>query len=95
VFVFDERDEDVLAGGMKPQAFKDLYGNRRINRQLIAPAWLTSESRRTYAKIVFDPSGKPSPDCFNTYNGLAVKPVKGCVERMLVHIREVWCGSEG
>lgn len=96
VLVFDERDDQkLLAGGMRPQAFRDLYGNRRDERGApVAPKWLASESRRTYDRIVFDPSGKPTPGAYNMFKGLAVKPVEGCVERMLSHICEVWCGND-
>lgn len=95
VLVFDERDADVLAGGMQPRAFKDLYGNRRNERGApIAPMWLAHTSRRTYDRIVFDPTGKPTPGAYNMFKGLAVTPAEGCVDRMLSHICEVWCGGD-
>ncbi|MGA7180921.1 MAG: DUF5906 domain-containing protein [Thiobacillaceae bacterium] len=93
VFVFDEQDTQILAGGMNFTAFKQLHAGRKVNGVNVAAAWLVWEHRRTYQSITFDPSGKTANDVFNTWRGLAVNPQLGSCSRILAHIEQVWCSG--
>lgn len=93
VYVFDEGDDAILAGGMTFTAFRQFHAGYAVNGVNIAAKWVGWKSRRTYSKLIFDPTGKNERDCFNTWQGFAVEPITGACERIIDHIREVWCGD--
>ncbi len=93
VFVFDERDEAILAGGMAFTAFQQLNAGYVVDGAKIAAKWLNWSDRRTYPSIIFDPAGGGGNDSYNTWRGLSVTPAAGACERILVHIQMVWCGG--
>lgn len=93
VYVFDERDEAILAGGMNFTAFRQLHAGHALNGKNIAAQWLNWSERRTYQKLIFDPSGRGEPDAYNTWRGLSVEPASGSCERILDHVRKVWCSG--
>lgn len=93
VYVFDERDEAILAGGMNFTAFRQLHAGHAVDGKNIAAQWLNWSERRTYQKLIFDPSGRGEPDAYNTWRGLSVESASGVCERILDHIRMVWCSG--
>lgn len=93
VYVFDERDEAILAGGMTFTAFRQLHAGYTVDGKNIAAHWLNWSVRRTYQKLIFDPSGRGEDGTYNTWRGLSVEPVPGACERILDHIRMVWCSG--
>lgn len=93
VYVFDEVDPNILAGGMAFTACRQFHAGHMVNGVNIAAKWLVWASRRTYSKLMFDPGGKDERDVFNTWRGLAVKPMDGSSVLIRAHIHEVWCGG--
>jgi uncharacterized protein DUF5906 len=61
-----------------------------------ASYWLEHPHRRTYERIVFDPSqAHESPEVLNLWRGFAIEPRKGDCARYLDHLHEViCCGSD-
>ena len=94
VFVFDERDEAIIRDGMTFNAFKQFHAGHRVSGEPFAGKWLNSPSRRSYDRIVFDPTGHAQPGEYNIWRGLAVQPAKGNVAIIFRHIYEVWCGRD-
>ena len=69
-----------------PRAENDRRHKPSIN---LFDYWLAWPHRRTYDKIVFDPSGKNAPSVYNTWQGfIPSKGAKKC-KLILKHIREV------
>lgn len=93
VFVFDERDDSILPGGMSFSAFRDFMARHRINDVPIAHLWLKSPRRRTYEKVIFDPSGKCEEGSYNTWQGLSMRPKPGNCRMICDHVRNVLCGG--
>lgn len=94
VFVCDEEDENILAGGMTFTAFRQLHAGRMVEGKNVAVAWLNWSERRTFSALVFDPSGRTSEGVFNTWRGLAVTPMAGACVLILSHIREILCSGK-
>lgn len=62
----------------------------------VAPLWLSSQSRRQYDGITFDPTNTSDDRYFNIWKGYAVKPSAGSCKLFWQHCREVICsGNEG
>ncbi len=93
VFVFDEQDGNILAGGMSTAAFKQYYAGREVSGVNIAGKWVKWEDRRTYSALIFDPSNKTTPGMYNTWRGLVMQPKLGECGRILTHIKDVWCSN--
>jgi len=93
VYVFDERDEAILAGGMAFTPFRQLHAGYAVDGTNIAAKWLNWPERRTYQKLIFDPSGRGEPGAYNTWRGFRVTPAAGPCGRILDHIRMVWCSG--
>ena len=93
VYVCDEKDADIISGGMNFTAFRQLYAGRRVNGRNVVAEWLSWSDRRTFEQIVFDPRGGQEANSFNTWRGLAVQPKAGECGRILEHIRVVWCSG--
>jgi hypothetical protein len=93
VYVFDERDENLLAGGMSFAAFRNLHANKQVNGKNAAAEWFISGNRRTYEGLVFDPSGRTARNVYNTWRGLAVEPKKGQCGLIVRHILSVLCNG--
>lgn len=93
VYVFDERDEALLAGGMAFTPFRQLHAGYAVDGANIAAKWLNWPERRTYQKLIFDPSGRGEPGAYNTWRGFRVTPAAGTCEQILDHIRMVWCSG--
>ena len=56
--------------------------------------WLDHPKRRQYlGGLVFDPTGRTSPDTLNLWRGWAVKPAPGDWSLMSAHIHEVICSG--
>jgi hypothetical protein len=82
--------------------FKKLYQNRFVDipsengthRRPAAEYWLSHEDRRQFISgVVFDPTGKARPDCWNLWSGFAVEPQPGDWSLMREHIRSVICAG--
>jgi hypothetical protein len=56
----------------------------------LADYWLAHRNRRTYRRIIFDPSGKPTlPDQYNIWRGWAVQPsAHGSCDKFLAHLKD-------
>lgn len=79
--------------------FKNFYANKTIpgvdkhgkpKPIRIADLWLSSEQRREYQGIVFNPAGD-APGYYNLWRGLAVEPRPGDWSLMREHIWDVVC----
>jgi hypothetical protein len=88
---------------------RKLYMNRRLTvidtdpptgekievRKSFADWWLLSDRRRQYiGGVIFDPTGKATPDYWNLWSGFTVKPAPGDWSLMQDHIRRVICGGD-
>lgn len=93
VYVFGQNDRPVLPNGMNFTAFRQFHATMIVEGAVIAVKWLSWSKRQTYDSLIFDPSGKGQEGCFNTWQGLAVTAKEGQCERILEHIRLVWCGG--
>lgn len=93
VYVFDERDEAILAGGMAFTAFRQLHAGYAVDGANISTKWLNWAERRTYHSVIFDPSGRGEHDSYNTWRGLSLTPAVGSYARILDHIQMHWCGG--
>ncbi len=94
VLVFDEREPNILPSGMTFENFKNFHSNKLVGGKNAAGEWLKSAGRRTYDRLVFDPSGRSAPTDYNAWRGLAVDPKPGRIKRILRHIFEVWCDRD-
>jgi hypothetical protein len=81
---------------------KKLYQNRIVeiatekgtHKKPAAEYWLSHEKRRQYISgVVFDPTGKAPPGCWNLWSGFAVEPRQGDWSLMRNHILEVICAG--
>jgi Family of unknown function (DUF5906) len=60
----------------------------------LAREWLTSEKRRTYDGIVFEPD-KDTPGYYNLWQGFSIQPKSGSCAKFLAHVRDNVChGNE-
>src|SRR5208283_49636 len=83
VFVFDERDKNILTDAMSFTAFRQFHAGHKINGKSVAEVWLSSSGRRTYGSLVFDPSSNTPHGSYNTWHGLAVDPKRGLCRKIL------------
>jgi hypothetical protein len=91
----DDDGELVLS---KPADMKTLFANALVfdenGRECCAfDLWLKDPQRRTYHKIIFDPSGKTITSAYNLWKGFAITPKPGNWNLMADHIREIICGG--
>ncbi|MDA8128091.1 MAG: DUF5906 domain-containing protein [Betaproteobacteria bacterium] len=93
VFVFDERDEELLKGAMAFTAFRQLYAGHMIDGANAASKWLNWADRRTYHTVAFNPSGRTEAGVYNTWRGFAVTPAPGKCDLIIEHIRAILCGG--
>lgn len=82
-----------------PDAIKTQYANQsvKVDKQYIKQGmwWLEHASRREYDTIIFDPSKEREWEgCFNLWEGLALKPIKGDWECVLRHLYRVLCNKD-
>lgn len=81
------------------ESFKIAVGNEYVSTgKSIVPvgmAWLRWKGRREFKKIVFKPMEPKEVDgCYNTWRGLALKPVKGNWKMMRTHIWKICCNQD-
>lgn len=72
----------------KRKDLADLYANRFAGDAPLVDWWMQHAKRRTYERIVFDPTGSAPHTDYNLWNGFAVEPKKGKCDLFLKHIRE-------
>jgi hypothetical protein len=59
-----------------------------------AKLWLSHQDRKQFlGGVVFDPTNKASDDCWNLWDGFAVKPKPGDWSLLRRHIHDVICAS--
>jgi hypothetical protein len=59
-----------------------------------AKTWMSHAGRHVYRRVVFT-NAAIKDDCLNLYRGLGVTPKPGKCEKIVQHIREVICASNG
>jgi hypothetical protein len=92
-FVFNGQDQPLLETGMSFTSFAQFIAPRIGYK--VARKWLQHHpDRRTYDRLVFDPSGNNPDNTYNTWRGLAVTPCKGEYQLIAEHILNVWCGGD-
>jgi Family of unknown function (DUF5906)/RepB DNA-primase N-terminal domain/Primase C terminal 1 (PriCT-1) len=71
-------------------SFRELHCNLpKVQGMPTANYWLTHPKRRSYSKIIFDPSTNATNDaCYNLWRGFATKPQAGDCTAYLNHIKE-------
>jgi phage/plasmid primase-like uncharacterized protein len=97
--LFDKSTVDFL----DKDAFLGFYKNKKVlvptgkddgmKKVDIGNLWMNWEERRSFKKVVFDPSRKCSDDAYNLFRGFSFKPKKGDWSKMKNHIMEVICGG--
>ena len=68
-------------------------GKKKTKYIDLGSAYLEWAKRREFRNIVFDPTGEVSPDVYNLWRGLSIKPAQGSWERMKEHIFLVICSG--
>ena len=56
-------------------------------------SWLDNRNRRTYDRVVFNPSGNVG-NAYNLFSGFLVNPVKGNCNLFLQHVHQVICDGD-
>lgn len=86
--------------------FKKLYCNKKVRIQVgdvkpskyktykVANEWIEHEDRRTYEKVVFDPSYNDADDVYNFWKGFAVEPQLDDASMFWWHVENVICGGD-
>ena len=72
----------------RPRDLEPLYANQFVGTTPLLDWWITHEKRRTYERIVFDPSNEAAETDYNLYGGFAVQPKRGKCDLFLRHVRE-------
>jgi hypothetical protein len=82
---------------IRPQAFFDLYANRRRDgaRLSVAREWFAHPDRRTYERMDMLPGEEPPPGVYNLWRGWGVVPEPGPWPTIERHLREVVCAGDG
>jgi hypothetical protein len=70
-----------------------VYGEKNIEYQELAKLWMRWDGKRRYNNVVFDPTGKASPNAYNLFRGFPLTPKQGDWSLMRAHIRDVICDS--
>lgn len=98
VGVIDECNSDCQDTSIRiltVAAFRTLTANRpTINKRTAAGIWLTSDKRREYLDLVFDPSCTSPPTSYNLFKGFAVKPKKGNCTLYKRFVRDIICNGD-
>lgn len=90
------------------ETFKNIYMNRTISITVgntvrhtpIGIHWLTDSRRRTVNSITFDPSQNQQiieiqgKKYLNIWDGLGIRPTKGCWKKTRKHIWKILCNSD-
>jgi phage/plasmid primase-like uncharacterized protein len=97
--LFDKSTIDFL----DKEAFIGFHKNRKVlvpvgkddgmKKVDIGNLWMNWEERRSFKKVVFDPSMKCSSEAYNLFRGFSVKKKKGEWSKMKSHILNVICGG--
>jgi phage/plasmid primase-like uncharacterized protein len=97
--LFDKSTIDFL----DKEAFIGFHKNRKVmvptgkddgmKKVDIGNLWMNWEERRSFKKVVFDPSMKCSSEAYNLFRGFSVKKKKGDWSKMKSHILNVICGG--
>ena len=97
--LFDKSTIDFL----DKEAFIGFHKNRKVLVPVgkddgmknvdIGNLWMNWEERRSFKKVIFDPSMKCSSEAYNLFRGFSVKKKKGEWSKMKSHILNVICGG--
>jgi phage/plasmid primase-like uncharacterized protein len=60
----------------------------------LGKVWLEHRDRRTYRRVVLDPTGRAPNDVFNLWKGLGVRPVPGSWDTIRAHLLHVICDGD-
>lgn len=75
--------------------FKNFVATEHLDGQPVGAAWIKHPLRRTYNRVVFDPSCRAANDkVFNLWSGLNVEPREGDCSLFLSHIRDNICAGD-
>ena len=74
---------------------RTVNGKPVTQTQTWANWWLPHRHRRQYlGGVVFDPTNRAPPNCWNLWTGFKVEPRKGDWHLMREHVEQVICGGE-
>lgn len=98
----EEFDDELRRYSLKTSTFadfKNFHSNQRVTVGEkgigIGEAWIKSEYRRQYEKVVFRPQGETPPNCYNLWKGFAEDPKPGDWSLYEKHLKEIICqGNE-
>lgn len=75
--------------------FKNFVATEHLDGQPVGATWIKHPLRRTYDRVVFDPSGRAANDkVFNLWSGLDLEPREGDCSLYLRHIRDNICAGD-
>jgi hypothetical protein len=90
-----ERDFQLLHRNQWAEVEVVENGQTAMKRVQLGKYWLDHAKRRTYERVVFDPTpgAVVPPGTLNLWRGFAVTPTPGRWPRLDAHLREVICGG--
>lgn len=82
-----------------PASITIQYSNQSVKQERgyidLGTWWIRHSSRREYDTVVFDPSqSREVKGCLNLYEGMTIKPKKGCWKKTISHIYRVLCNRD-